>query len=108
MESNSNILGTNLAVNVRIQVRQSNGSPASLAIVQFYKHVCVWFACFNNYQFQLMTDLTGQCTVSLDTGDWHLRGLLQSQEGEADFTLTASGPGTVKQSGALILMAYKA
>lgn len=76
-------------------------------MIQVYKHGCIWFVCIDNYQYTLMTDLYGRAVISLDVGEWLIRGLWRGQAGDARFNLTTTSVGTVKQSGTLNVMAYK-
>lgn len=94
---------------ITVQVLKSPGVPAGFAVVQIYKYVCVWFICWDDYKYQVMTDMNGKASLSLDVGaTWRLRGLSVGKEGNARFTLTSVGVGTVKQWGELIVTVKKA
>jgi len=98
-----------MVTSIKVQVLRSAGVPASFAVVQVYKYVCVWFYCWMDYKYQIMTDMNGATVLSLDEGaTWRLRALCGGKEGYAEFTLTKAGVGTVKQWGALIVTVKKA
>jgi hypothetical protein len=97
-----------MAVPLIVQVLQENGASTSFAMLQFYKHMCVWFVCGDNYQFGSATDYYGKDTVHLDPGEWLIKASWMGQQGQARFTLTSSGPGTLQQSGKLIVTVHKA
>jgi hypothetical protein len=96
-------------VTVNIQVLQSDGiTPASFAVVQVYKYVCVWFLCWDSFTQQIMTDFYGRTSLLLDEATWRLRGSCRGKEGNARFTLTSKGVGTITQWGELIVTLKKA
>jgi len=95
-------------VTISVQVLKSVAVPASFAVVQIYKYVCVWFICWDDYKYQVMTDMNGRATLALDEGaTWRLRALSVGKEGNARFTPSSGRVGTITQWGELIVTVRK-
>jgi hypothetical protein len=85
---------------VTVQVKHQDGTPASFAVLNLFRHarVCFLWWCWDvdNFAYRVMTDFYGTTTVLLDKGSWHLR---------ADLRGAKSGDwiGDVNSNGGLIM-----